>query len=80
MHLPLHPTDMPLHVMNMGGRLFVNKTLSFGSKSSPGLYDRCSWSLVHISVLQSGTHWRHNTKVNHFESLKLLVMNNTAVC
>ena len=62
MHLPLQEHDMPLHVMNMGGRFFVNKTLSFGSKSSPGLYDRCSFCLVDMSILQSATKWRHTTK------------------
>ena len=62
MHLPLDPLDMCLHVMEVGGKFFVNKTLSFGSKSSPGLFDRVSYSLLHMAVLSSGAEWRHTKK------------------
>ena len=45
---------MHLQVISWGGKIFVDRSLTFGSKSSPGIYDRISNIVRDIANIRAG--------------------------
>ena len=46
--------DLNLQVISWGGKLFIDRSLTFGSKSSPGIYDAISNIIRDIANLRAG--------------------------
>ena len=53
-HVHVCPSDLSLQAISMGGKIFIERGLTFGCSSSPHLYDIYATLLKHLSILQSG--------------------------
>ena len=61
-HLLTHPDDQRLQTIQWSGRYFVELYLTFGCKSSPGIYDRTSDIFLRIVCLLAETKRRLKVK------------------
>lgn len=59
-HIRVADADLPLQVIQFGGRYFVETKLVFGSRSSPGNYDDLSDTVLDMAVWES-QHPKHLT-------------------
>ena len=58
-HIPVHPDDLCLQYIGIGGMFFQDCNLTFGAVSSPGIYDRAAKVILKLSVLHSNISEKH---------------------
>ena len=61
-HVHVSEDDLHLQIISWGGKLFVDRSLTFGSKSSPGIYDRISGVVRDIANIRAGNDRREGFK------------------
>ena len=61
-HVHVSEDDLHLQIISWGGKLFVDRSLTFGSKSSPGIYDRISGVVRDIANIRAGHDRREGFK------------------
>lgn len=52
-HIHVREEDLNLQIISWGGKLFVDRSLTFGSRSSPGIYDKISNIIRDIANIRS---------------------------
>lgn len=61
-HCVIRPADRCLQVLKFGDRYIIEERITFGSSSSPGLFERPSWFLLKASVQKAGANLSNCTK------------------
>ena len=86
-HIHVREADLHLQIVSWGGKLFVDRSLTFGSKSSPGIYDSISNIVRDIANLRAGNERREGFKclddtgvIGTYEECKSFYSENREVC
>ena len=53
-HIHVRPCDIPLQCVSFGGKYFIDRSVTFGCKSSPGIYDRTSGVVMTVARVKAG--------------------------
>ena len=61
-HCEIREEDRCLQVLSIGGRYFIEERITFGSSSSPGIFERPSWFLLRAAVCKAGARQDLTTK------------------
>ena len=61
-HVEVREQDRCLQVLSIGGKYFVEERITFGSTSSPGIFERPSWFLLRASCCKAKADQRFITK------------------
>ena len=61
-HVSVNKEDHRFHLVEFGGRFFVELALTFGGCSSPTLYNMVVRLLIELGALESGLDLRHSVQ------------------
>ena len=61
-HCEIRKEDRCLQVLSIGGRYFIEERITFGSSSSPGIFERPSWFLLRAAVCKAKARQELTTK------------------